>query len=113
MRFNPLNLLKSTIALVALELLTSFAAAAQETCSDDALKDFFIQGGQQVIEDHHLIIKSLANDEEVSRSDKSITCRYLMELSDHSRRWVRFQYSVDTSGQPEIAYEEEAKSSSR
>jgi hypothetical protein len=89
------------------------AAHAENVCSDTAVKDFFVQGGQQVLEESHLTITSLAQDEEVERSDKSLTCRYVMELSDHSRKWVRFTYSQDESGQPAIDYEEETQSTSQ
>ncbi len=89
------------------------AAHAESICSDTAVKDFFVQGGEQVLEDSHLTITSLSQDEEVARSDKSLTCRYLMELSDHSRKWVRFTYSQDETGQPAIDYEEETKSTSQ
>lgn len=89
------------------------AAQAEDVCSDPAVKDVFVQGGEQVLEESHLKITSLSKDEEVARSDKALTCRYLMELSDHSRKWVRFTYSLDDAGQPAIDYEEEAKSTSQ
>ena len=89
------------------------AVHAENVCSDTAVKDFFVQGGQQVLEESHLTITSLSHDEEVARSDTSLTCRYVMELSDHSRKWVRFTYSQDESGQPAIDYEEEAQSTSQ
>lgn len=94
----------------ALMVCASPAARAESACSDTAVKDFFVQGGEQVLEESHLTITSLSQDEEVARSDKSLTCRYLMELSDHSRKWVRFTYSQDDSGQPAIDYEEETQS---
>ncbi len=86
------------------------AAHAENVCSDTAVKDFFVQGGEQVLEESHLTITSLSQDEEVARSATSLTCRYLMELSDHSRKWVRFTYSQDENGQPAIDYEEENQS---
>jgi hypothetical protein len=89
------------------------AVHAEDVCSDTAVKDFFVQGGEQVLEESHLTITSLSHDEEVARSDNSLTCRYLMELSDHSRKWVRFTYSQDETGQPAIDYEEERKSTSQ
>jgi len=88
-------------------------AQAEDACSDEGIKDFFVQGGQQVLEDSHLKITSLSHDEVVAQSNVALTCRYLMELSDHSKRWVRFTYSLDDAGQAAIDYEEEAKSTSR
>ena len=87
-------------------------AHAQDACSDERVKHFFVQGGEQVIEDSHLKITSLSQDEVVAQSNRSLTCRYLMELSDHSKRWVRFTYAVDNSGEATIDYEEEANSTS-
>jgi len=91
----------------------SAPASAEGACSNELLKDVFVQGGQQVIEDSHLSITSLSRDEEVSQKDGALTCRYLMELSDHSKKWVRFTYTVDESGQAAIDYEEEAHNTSR
>ena len=88
-------------------------AHAQDACSDERVKDFFVQGGEQVIEGSHLKITSLSQDEVVAQSNRSLTCRYLMELSDHSKRWVRFIYALDESGEATIDYEEETKSSAR
>jgi hypothetical protein len=90
-----------------------FVVRADDDCSDQALKDFFIQGGQQVLDDSHLKITSLRKGEEIAQTGSSLTCRYLMELSDHSKRWVRFTYSLDEAGQEAIDYEEEAKSTSQ
>ena len=61
-----------------------------------------MQGGEQVIEDSHLKIKSLSQDEVVAQSDRSLTCRYLMELSDHSKRWVRFTIFSPGSTDPSL-----------
>jgi hypothetical protein len=36
-----------------------------------------------------------------------------MELSDHSKKWVRFTYTVDESGQAAIDYEEEEHNTAR
>jgi hypothetical protein len=88
-------------------------AHAQDACSDERVKDFFAQGGEQVIENGHLKITSLSQDEVVAQSDRSLTCRYLVELSDHSKRWVRFTYSLDETGQAAIDYEEETTSALR
>jgi len=88
-------------------------AHAQDACSDVRVKDIFVQSGEQVIEESHLTITSLSQDEVVTQSDSSLTCRYLMELSDHSQRWVRFTYSLDEAGEAYIDYEEETKSTSR
>ena len=92
---------------------TSAHAGAEGACSNALLKDVFVQGGQQVIEDSHLSITSLSLDEEVSQKDGRLTCRYLMELSDHSKKWVRFTYTVDESGEAAIDYEEEAQNTAR
>ena len=113
-----MRLLKSvrslqTGLLSALLMSACSVAHAQDACSDEGVKDFFVQGGEQVIEDSHLKITSLSQDEVVAQSDRSLTCRYLMELSDHSKRWVRFTYSLDGAGEAYIDYEEEAKSTSR
>jgi hypothetical protein len=107
-----LDLVRVILAGLSCMLLVSTcpAAHAENVCSDTAVKDFFLQGGQQVLEESPLTITSLSQDEEVARSDKSLTCRYLMELSDHSRKWVRFTYSRDENGQPEIDYEDETQS---
>jgi hypothetical protein len=99
--------------LSALLVSACSVAHAEGPCSDEGVKDFFVQGGEQVLEESHLTITSLSQDEEVARSDASLTCRYLMELSDHSKRWVRFTYSLDQSGQAAIDYEEETKSTSQ
>ena len=99
--------------LSALLMMPCVAAYADGVCSDPALKDVFIQGGEQVLEDSHLTITSLSQDEVVAQSDTALTCRYLMQLSDHSKRWVRFTYALDEAGQAAIDYEEEAQSTSR
>ena len=101
------------VSVSALLVSACSVVHAEDACSDQALKDFFIQGGQQVLEESHLKIASLTQDEVVAQSDRSLTCRYLMELSDHRKHWVRFTYSLDEAGQPAIDYEEEAKSTSR
>lgn len=107
-----IDLMRVLQAVLSCALLASAcpAAQAENVCSDTAVKDFFVQGGEQVLEESHLKITSLSQDEEVAHSDSSLTCRYLMELSDHSRKWVRFTYSQDESGQPAIDYEEENQS---
>jgi hypothetical protein len=117
-RFRLMRHLKSVrslqAGLVSVLLLSACPVAhAQDACSDERVKDFFVQGGEQVIEDSHLKITSLSQDEVLAQSDRSLTCRYLMELSDHSKRWVRFTYSLDAAGQPAIDFEEESKSTSR
>ena len=117
-RFRLMRHLKSVRSLQAGLVSALLASActmahAQDACSDERVKDFFVQGGEQVIEDSHLEITSLSQDEVVAQSDRSLTCRYLMELSDHSKRWVRFTYSLDEAGEPTIDFEEETKSTSR
>ena len=117
-RFRAMCLWKSARSLqmgILSTLLVApcFVVRADGDCSDQALKDFFIQGGQQVLDDSHLKITSLRKGEEIAQTGSSLTCRYLMELSDHSKRWVRFTYSLDEAGQEAIDYEEEAKSTSQ
>jgi hypothetical protein len=102
-----------TGVLSALLMAPCVVAHADGVCSDEGVKDFFIQGGEQVLEESHLKITSLSQDEVVAQSDRSLTCRYLMELSDHSKRWVRFTYSLDDTGQAAIDYEEETTSTSQ
>jgi hypothetical protein len=97
------------VSVSALLASTCAVAHAEGACSDEGVKDFFVQGGEQVLEESHLKITSLSQDEEVAQSDRSLTCRYLMELSDHSKRWVRFTYSLDEAGEAYIDYEEETK----
>jgi hypothetical protein len=97
----------------ALAMAPCVVAHADGVCSDQALKDFFIQGGEQVLEESHLGILSLTQDEVIAQNDAALTCRYLMELSDRSKLWVRFTYTLDNAGQTAIDYEEEAKSTSR
>jgi hypothetical protein len=104
---------KFRAGLVSMLVIAGPVAHAQDACSDGMVKDFFVQGGEQVLEESHLKITSLSQDEVVAQSDRSLTCRYLMELSDHSKRWVRFTYSLDEAGEPTIDFEEEAKSTSR
>jgi hypothetical protein len=99
--------------LSALLMTPCVVAHADGVCSDQALKDFFIQGGEQVLEESHLRISSLSQDEVIAQTDAALTCRYLMELSDHSKLWVRFTYTLDNAGQAAIDYEEEAKSTSQ
>jgi hypothetical protein len=101
------------VSVSALLASACSVAHSQDACSDERIKDFFVQGGEQVIEDSHLKIISLSQDELVVQSDRSLTCRYLMELSDHSKRWVRFTYSLDEAGEAYIDYEEETKSTLR
>ena len=108
-RLDLVRLLQASFSC-ALLVSACPSANAESVCSDTAVKDFFLQGGQQVLEESHLAITSLSQDEEVARSDKSFTCRYLMELSDRSRKWVRFTYSRDEDGQPAIDFEEETHS---
>ena len=89
------------------------AAHADGPCSDQAVKDFFIQGGEQVIDGRNVKIRSLSNEETLAQSETSLSCRYLMELSDSSKRWVRFTYSLDATGQASIDYDEETTSTAR
>jgi hypothetical protein len=96
------------VGLVSALLMTpSWVAHAEGVCSQDALKDFFLQGGAQVLQDARLKITSLSQDKLVAQSDSGLTCRYLMELSDQSKRWVRFTYSLDETGAAALDYEEE------
>ena len=111
-RWNLVRVLQAGLSSALLVGACS-VAQAEDACSDEGIKDFFVQGGQQVLEDSHLKITSLSHDEVVAQSNVALTCRYLMELSDHSKRWVRFTYSLDDAGQAAIDYEEEAKSTSR
>lgn len=104
---------RATGLLSVLLMMPSLAAHAEGACSNGVLKDVFIQGGQQVLDESQLRILSLGQDEMIAQTDAALTCRYLMELSDHSKRWVRFTFSIDTAGQAAIDYEEEAKSTSR
>ena len=100
--------------LFAAPLLSACSVAhAQDACSDMRVKDFFVQSGEQVIEESHLKITSLSQDEVVAQSDSSLTCRYLMELSDHSQRWRVSRTLLDEAGEAYIDYEEETKSTSR
>ena len=93
--------------LSALVMTPSWGAQAEGVCSQGALKDFFLQGGAQVLQDAHLTITALSQDELVAQSELGLTCRYLMELSDQSKRWVRFTYSLDETGAAALDYEEE------
>jgi hypothetical protein len=55
--------------LVSALLVSACSVAhAQDACSDERVKDFFVQGGEQVIEDSHLKITSLSQDEVVAQS---------------------------------------------
>ena len=115
-RFRAMCLWKSAInadGVCSTLLVAPCLLFARLLRTDQALKDFFIQGGQQVLDDSHLKITSLRKGEEIAQTGSSLTCRYLMELSDHSKRWVRFTYSLDEAGQAAIDYEEEAKSTSQ
>ncbi len=98
---------------LALTTASSSVAHAEGACSDPALKDVFIQGGEQVIDAGAARITALSHDEVVEQSPTSLSCRYLMELSNSSKRWVRFSYTLDAEGQASIDYEEEAASTAR
>jgi hypothetical protein len=113
MAFQKLGRSRPTGVLSALLMMPCLAAHAEGACSNSVLKDVFVQGGEQVLDESQLRILSLSQEELIAQTDAALTCRYLMELSDHSKRWVRFTYSLDTAGQAAIDYEEEAKRTSR
>ena len=46
-------------------------------------------GYKRVIDGRNVKIRSLSNEETLGQSETSLSCRYLMELSDSSKRWVR------------------------
>lgn len=94
-------------------MASSSVAQAEGACSDPALKDVFIQGGEQGIDAGKGRITALSHDEVVEQSQTSLSCRYLMELSNSSKKWVRFSYTLDSEGQASIDYVEEAASTAR